>query len=236
MMVRKTYHGKTKYSGRVATGYEQTRALRPRWRREQEVIRAFVAEMPAGSSVLDVPFGTGRFVPIYLGRELSILGVDISADMVEQSKQILGEQFGLCDVRIGDAEALPLEAESVDYLVCNRFIKWLPDLDVIEKVIGEFARVARKQMIIQAKVSLEAEPLDIRVRERVRRLWRSMKKRVHRAAHPGGIRGPRRYRDADLRALFERRSLEVVLAFDEPVVGVGVRYYILKKAGEKRGG
>jgi ubiquinone/menaquinone biosynthesis C-methylase UbiE len=235
MMVRKAYQGKTKYSGRVASAYEQTRALRPRWRREQEVIRAFVAEMPAGSSVLDVPFGTGRFVPIYLERELSILGVDISADMVEQSKQILGEQFGLCDVRIGDAEALPLETESVDYLVCNRFIKWLPDLDVIEKVIGEFARVVRKRMIIQAKVSPESEPLGIRVRERVRRLWRSIKKRIDRAAHLGGIRGPRRYRDADLRALFERHSLEVVRAFDEPVVGAGVRYYILEKAGERRG-
>lgn len=234
-MAREAYHGKTKYSGQVASGYEQTRALRPRWRREQEVIRAFVAEMPAGSSVLDVPFGTGRFVPLYLERELSVLGVDISADMIEQGKQILGEQFGLCDVRIGDAEALPLETESVDYLVCNRFIKWLPDLDVIEKVVGEFARVARKRMIIQAKVNLEAEPLGVRVRERVRRLWRSMKKRVNPAAHPGGTRGPRRYRDADLRALFARRSLEVVRAFDEPVVGVGVRYYILEKAGERRG-
>jgi hypothetical protein len=63
-----------------------------------------------------------------------------------------------------------------------------------------------------------------------------MKKRVHRAAHPGGIRGPRCYRDADFRTLFERCGLEVVLAFDEPVVGMGVRYYILKKAGEKREG
>lgn len=231
-MVGETYHGKTKYSGRVAASYEQARAPSPRWRREQEVVRAFVAEMSAGSSVLDVPFGTGRFVPIYFERGISTVGVDISADMLEQAKQILGDQFARCDVRIGDAEALPLETQSVDYLVCNRFIKWLPNLEVIEKVIGEFARVARKRMIIQAKTSLESEPLRIRLRERVRKLWRSIKTRAGREAHPGAWRGTRRYRDADLCALFERSGLVVVRAFDEPVVGTGVRYYILEKAGE----
>jgi len=229
VMDQKTYHGKTKYSGGVATVYEQKRALRPRWQREQEVIQRFASEVPAGSSVLDVPFGTGRFVPIYLERELSIFGVDISADMVEQGRQILGDKFRLCDVRISDAEDLPFETGSIDYLVCNRFIKWLPDLEVIEKVIGEFARVTRKRMIIQAKISLEAESFGTRVREHVRRFWRTVKKRMDRSISSSGMRGARRYRDADLCALFERRSLRVVHAFDEPVVGVGVRYYILEK-------
>ncbi len=43
--------------------------------------------MPEGIKVLDVPFGTGRFVQMFLEKKMEIHGIDISEDMYVAAKE-----------------------------------------------------------------------------------------------------------------------------------------------------
>ena len=55
---------KRRYSGTGATNYNELRQHSSRWRKEHEMVRAFLLPHK-GKSVLDLPVGTGRFAEIY---------------------------------------------------------------------------------------------------------------------------------------------------------------------------
>jgi len=58
-----------------------------KWRREQEVVASFLKELPRGAIILDVPVGTGRFIPCYRETALRWYGLDISRDMLREAKR-----------------------------------------------------------------------------------------------------------------------------------------------------
>lgn len=104
------------YYGETAANYDSGRQHKAKWRAEIDAVGAFLTEGP----VLDVPFGTGRFVPIYQEKGLQFLGVDKSPDMlsIAQAKYpgvnaVLGSAFDLPDGKFGT-------------VVCVRFLEWMP--------------------------------------------------------------------------------------------------------------
>lgn len=231
-MTNDTYYAKEKYFGNVATGYDERRTKNPRWEREQKVVAAYVAAIKQGSTVLDVPFGTGRYVECYLERGLKVMGADISADMIAAAAKRLSEEvFGQLDVRFADAEHLPFDDGAADVVVCTRFIKWLPSLDIVDNVIGEFARVCHGRMLIQVKVTADGGPNARGPMGLIKhRLWRLRDGlRAGLSALSGrASRKTRRYRDVDVRAIFARRGLEVIDAFDDAEESCAIRYYVLQ--------
>src|SRR5690606_6662025 len=72
------------YDRERAENYERRRSGSLTWRREQEIVESFLAlaDPSPGSSVLDVPVGTGRFNDLYQTFRLRTIGIDISADML----------------------------------------------------------------------------------------------------------------------------------------------------------
>lgn len=147
------YPAKLKYVGELAEAYVTNRVEVPTWTWEQEQVRVWANGRPKGSSVLDVPFGTGRYAPLYLDAGLVVHGADISADMVAVAKRELGEAFNSCTVQVADAENLAHLADgSVDAVLSSRFIQWLPDLAIVDRVLGEFARVAKEDLFLQLKL------------------------------------------------------------------------------------
>lgn len=212
------YPAQKRYLGRRARDYEKVRTRKTRWHGEQEVVRKFVADIPEGAPILDVPFGTGRFVPFYLERKLQVHGADISEDMLRQAKQCLGEDFERCQVRRANAEDLPYPDDAFDYAISNRFIKWLPSLSLVEQVMTELARVTRHRILLQARVA------DVGSRESLsKRVRRWLRKRLSIGSYTT------LYRDAELRAVFAHCGLLVVEAFDDESAGSNVRYYVLEK-------
>ncbi len=228
-----SYFAKNKYVGLAASEYERRRNQMPRWHQELEVVKTYVDGIKEGSSVLDVPFGTGRFVDNYVNRKLSVFGVDISPDMIFSARQSLGKTFAKCNVQVADAEALPFSDNAFDYVISIRFIKWLPTLEIVEKVLSEFARVSRSEIFLQVKVvpdrrfgfmglrDLGSNAVGV-VRRRVRTMLGRMSPVESRAK-------ARRYRDADLQFLFAKLGLvvkpEIVGASQSP----GLRYYVLSQ-------
>jgi SAM-dependent methyltransferase len=119
------------YYGDVATGYDASRSAKPKWRNEITAVREFVTDGP----VLDVPFGTGRFAPIYKDKGLAFTGIDISSDMLA----IARSKCPGADIRQGSV--YDIDAGAYGTAVCVRFLEWLPVWQA-KAVLGRLAEIA----------------------------------------------------------------------------------------------
>ena len=96
-----------RYYNKTAKKYERKRLKQSWWHVEQEEMQSLLSDLPDGLKVVDIPFGTGRFVPYYKEKDFKISGLDASGDMISTAKEILGDDFKGVDARVGDAAALP---------------------------------------------------------------------------------------------------------------------------------
>lgn len=137
------------YYGKVASNYEKRRAKQDWWQVEQREMKALLEALPKGLSVVDIPFGTGRFVPFYLERDFKVHGMDASVEMLTTARQILGDSFKSCAVSTGNAMALEYQDDQFDLLVSTRFIRDIIVARDARKALAEFARVTKRFAIIQ---------------------------------------------------------------------------------------
>jgi ubiquinone/menaquinone biosynthesis C-methylase UbiE len=170
-------HGANKYHGSVAENYDGKRVNDPKWTTEQAIIEAMLSDLPEGSTVLDCPVGTGRFVRFYAERKLKFIGMDRSGDMLVQSALKLVSQdkaeawvaesnkrntvlpFHLKDLGsylvIGDACQTGMKDKSVDAAVVCRLTRWLIEEQGpagIVAMLKEMQRVSRSKIILTARV------------------------------------------------------------------------------------
>ncbi len=98
-------------------------------------------ENTAPSTVVDLGCGTGqltqRLIRTFPGA--SVVGVDLSAGMLAQAADRLGDTGGAAGPLLrADAQQLPLAASSVDIVVCTESFHWYEDQG---GVLDEVARV-----------------------------------------------------------------------------------------------
>ena len=72
------------YLGKVASTYLQDRAATVLWHEEHIYMARFMKQLPDNLKVIDVPVGTGRFVPFYEMKGWQLTGVDVSPEMLEK--------------------------------------------------------------------------------------------------------------------------------------------------------
>ena len=143
------------YRGALAARYHRSRSADPKWDQEQASLAQLLRSIPQGVTVLDVPFGTGRFLPEYGERGLRVTGLDSSEDMLAAAREViaeLGADPGAVDMRIGDALAMPFDDASFDVVVCVRFLASVVALVDAPVVLAEVARLARTFAIVQFRV------------------------------------------------------------------------------------
>ncbi len=152
------YKGKSAYHGSVARDYERDRTAEPIWAVEQEFVAKWSSGIPPGSVILDLPTGTGRFLPLFIARGLQVHARDISSDMLNVIREKIPDHRarGLT-IEVGDAQKIDLEDDSVDYVVSWRFFHLIPR-SVIPGVLAEFRRVCRHDIIIQVFSVRAPEP------------------------------------------------------------------------------
>jgi 2-polyprenyl-3-methyl-5-hydroxy-6-metoxy-1,4-benzoquinol methylase len=69
-----------KYRGRKAATYDEIRRKQQRWHLENEAVERMMAN--ATGTVLDVPVGTGRYLPLWHRLGLACAGIDASEEML----------------------------------------------------------------------------------------------------------------------------------------------------------
>jgi ubiquinone/menaquinone biosynthesis C-methylase UbiE len=145
------YPAKFSYKAEVAEQYDTKRCSSAKWKREMEAVGSLAAKFERGASILDVPVGTGRFLECYENGKYFVVGLDVSFDMLLQAK-IKSEVDNYSLQRIvGDAEKLPIQDKSVDYVICIRLLNWVPER-LVGEILKEFCRVARRGVIVSVRV------------------------------------------------------------------------------------
>ena len=102
---------------------------------EQPLVRELLAALPVGTA-LDAACGTGRHAAYLAELGHQVIGVDANAEMLAVAAQKLPE----LELLQGGLDALPVEQDSVDLIVCALALCHIPDL---APVFAEFARVLR---------------------------------------------------------------------------------------------
>lgn len=230
------YSAKLKYVGPLADKYVTNRAEQPTWVWEQDQVRAWALSRAAGSSVLDVPFGTGRYVPIYRAAGLDIRGCEISADMVAVARRELGPDFQGCQVEVGDAENMQHLADgAVDAVLCSRFIQWLPTLEIVDRILAEFARVSREELFLQLKIPAGVAPRRRTLFERAARAVKAgpaeafdrLRRKL--ARHPSTDWKTYAHPEHEVLARAAAHGWRLVTVGEECPTSPGVRFYRLRK-------
>lgn len=93
----------------------------------------------AEGKVLEVAVGTGLNLPFY-DAELSVVGVDLSPDMLAIARRRALDTGRDVDLREGDAHDLAFDDGSFDTVVCTFSLCNIPDTD---RALGEMHRVLR---------------------------------------------------------------------------------------------
>lgn len=139
-----------KYYDRTAEIYNQKRQRQAWWHVEHKEMAELLDRLPRGLSVVDIPFGTGRFVPLYLERDYKIAGLEISDHMLAAARKDLGEEaYAKCDARVGSALEAPFADGEFDLIVSTRFLSNIIVFSEARKALSEFARITRRYGIIQ---------------------------------------------------------------------------------------
>jgi ubiquinone/menaquinone biosynthesis C-methylase UbiE len=91
--------------------------------------------VPPGAA-LDAACGTGRHTAQLVARGHRVVGVDASPEMLAKARARVPD----ADFRLGDLRRLPVDAASVDLVVCALALTHVPDL---APAVDELARVLR---------------------------------------------------------------------------------------------
>ncbi len=121
-----------RYKGDVAAGYDRKRSGSVRWRNEVAAFEGFLSTVKPGR-ILDCPFGTGRWISHYDAIKASVVGMDISDDMLDGARGKLRrpESYQLVT---GSIFSYDFATISTDLIVCVRFLNWVPLPDALRAV------------------------------------------------------------------------------------------------------
>jgi len=155
------------YSGDKARGYDARRAQSKRWKREVAAMEDMLAAL-GPATVLDCPFGTGRWIEQYEAIGASVTGVDLSQGMLDEAAAKIAtlptdrqSAYVLDCASIFDLSPAPEPAPAL--VVCIRFLNWVQFSDA-ERALERLTALGSPAMVIGASlVPDDANPL--------RRLW-----------------------------------------------------------------
>lgn len=217
-----------RYRGQAAIDYDARRSRRTKWQREQEAVAQLLSRLPAGSSLLDVPVGTGRFIDLYKAHGLTATGIDVSNDMLAEAARKAEPLDYAMPLRQGDIRRIDAPDASFDTVLCVRFLNWV-DTPTLGSVLDELCRVGRRRLILSIRTYLPTNaaqlwsPLGLGrwILQRAWRVYSGLRSKLH------------VHRKADIQRLFGQHRLRIVSMTLVDLHGNGTDYniYLLEKTG-----
>lgn len=111
------------------------------------VLKRAFRDVPPGSTILDIPCGTGRYTGFLLSRGYRVLGADIAAEMIKVAQAKANGVPGTLGWLAADATRVPLRDKSIDATFTIRLFHLIPK-DVRPRIYRELARVCRGQLVL----------------------------------------------------------------------------------------
>jgi len=140
---------------RVAAEYEARRFRRWGQRLKHRHDVALVLSLLRGAgdvrSVLDLPTGTGRIRPALEEAGYSVIGADVSAEMLAAGTHAIGVDPPASARVQAEGEHLPFSTSSFDAVVSLRFLFHVRDPRTRHAILREMGRVASRVVIGQVR-------------------------------------------------------------------------------------
>lgn len=138
--------------------------------RERRIVSAALRGLGPITSVLDIPSGTGRFLPVLAQFRMNVIASDLSGEMLlagrRHYERFAHEPFAV----VGSATEIPLADESVDAVLCSRLVHHFSAAKDRVSIMRELVRVCR----VGAVVSF-FDAASLKHRRRLRRRMRKGK-------------------------------------------------------------
>ena len=116
--------------------------------RKWAAIRKALALTTGVRTILDLPCGTGRFTGALAREGFEVVGSDISLEMLRKAAATpAGRQSAIRGYLQANAEHLPLLDDSLDCVVCIRFMMHVDPATRV-RMLREFHRVSRRWVIV----------------------------------------------------------------------------------------
>jgi len=132
-------------------------------------------KLQGGLKVLDIGSGPGllaKDISQQLGRSGSVVGVDMTENMIESAKQLCSDAVNV-SFEQGDAMSLPFADNSFDSVVSTQVYEYVPDLNA---ALLEFARVLRpggRGVIVDTDWAFPYwSAVDVDCRDRIIHSWK----------------------------------------------------------------
>lgn len=135
------------YLGAKASGYDDKRKTARKWSKEHDFIDLAVSDMPRGTTILDVPVGTGRLLKSFQKRGFVVTGADVSEDMMAVARKLKTN----ATLETGDATKLKYRNKSFDAVVCLRLLH-LVNEKLMYTILDEIVRVSKKHVILSIQL------------------------------------------------------------------------------------
>jgi len=155
-----------KYFGQTAAEYDAKRRHSRTWAAEtaafEQLVHSAVKQGPV-KNVLDIPCGTGRWIPFFRDQKVQYRGVDVSKDMIAIALANIGNT-NLADIQLVEQDCfqyLPAHRNEFDLAVSTRFLNWWPT-DTTISIIEALCAVSRKFVIIHIRVHENAWQVRLR--------------------------------------------------------------------------
>jgi ubiquinone/menaquinone biosynthesis C-methylase UbiE len=140
---------------RVAAEYETRRFHHSRQRRKHRhdvaLVLSLLERFGGIERVLDMPTGTGRLLPALGAAGFTVVGADISLEMMRAGGIATPPSGPLPPLAQVDGEHLPFATDAFDAALCMRFLFHVGDPGIRRRILREFARVARSLVIVQVR-------------------------------------------------------------------------------------
>ena len=140
----KSYDYAVYYAGK----HERTLGRRLSNWRERRVVSAALRSLGPITTVLDVPSGTGRFLPALALFRLHVITMDLSAEMLTQGRRHYPRFRHQPLATVGSASDVPLADESVDAVLCSRLLHHFARPEDRIGILRELARVCRVGVVV----------------------------------------------------------------------------------------
>jgi ubiquinone/menaquinone biosynthesis C-methylase UbiE len=149
------------YFKKAARSYDRVRAKTIVTEWDDKAIINFLDHVSENSKILDLPCGTGRCIPLLPNKNIGYTGVDISSDMLNLSKAKAQGKSNTHFV-LSDARSLPFQNEQFDHAICFKFLKWLPNDEIVLQVLKELRRVTKVSILVNVKVNPQNLKFDLK--------------------------------------------------------------------------
>jgi len=164
------------FAGRYATSgdaadYRTRRFGRSRHGRkvdaaERRAVADLLGRLGVRGPVLDVPCGTGRFLPAFAAAGCEVVEADVSEEMLTLSRQSAREVEAACRHVAVDARRLPMPAGRFDLVFSMRLLHRVRERAERVAVLAELARVSRRWVLFSFYNRRSARGLRDRLRGR----------------------------------------------------------------------